>query len=181
LGGWSPRAVIDMVTSLPPDVSFDIAASVICATLIFTRCAYRIVFPCKQHPTCHRRWRVDDAYMLFALLPLIARTATITYSFMLNPSHAREPATPEDAVDAGKSMDELNDDRELSKKLLLPARISYALFLWTLKLCLLTFYARFVNPLNWGRMAITALWWIVVLTFAAVLIATLTECRPLSR
>lgn len=52
--------------------------------------------------------------------------------------------------------------------------------LWILKLCLLTFYTRFVGPLSWGRVVIRTLWWIILATFVAVVIATLTECRPLS-
>lgn len=163
---------------------------------------------------CHRRWRIDDAYMALALLPLISRTVTIVASFMLNPDHDSDPVTLEEAAEVGMSVEDLTADRILSRKLLIPGRISYALLcvefspplplmeargrwiccegisdltnmvvvqnsLWILKLCLLTFYSRFVGPLSWGKTVITGLWWFILATFCAVLIATLTECQPL--
>lgn len=51
--------------------------------------------------------------------------------------------------------------------------------LWMLKLCLLTFYTRFVGPLSWGKTVIRTLWWMILVTFVTILIVTLTECRPL--
>lgn len=113
--------------TLSSGVAFDVAASVACGVLIIARCLYRILLPCKLHPTCHRRWRIDDAYMAFALLPLAARATTITYSFVLNDGHDRGPATAEDAERLGMSTDDINHNRELALKLLLPGRISYAL------------------------------------------------------
>lgn len=166
--------------TLSGDVGFDIASAIICGALIISRCVYRLLFRCKVHPTCHRRWRVDDAYMALALLPLIGRTATIVMSFVLNPSHSTSPVTEAEAAEAGLSVEDMTADRVLSRKLLIPGRISYALFLWILKLCLLTFYTRFVGPLSWGRAVIRTLWWVILATFIAVVAATLTECRPLS-
>jgi hypothetical protein len=52
--------------------------------------------------------------------------------------------------------------------------------LWSLKLCILDFYSRFVDVLRWGKLATNILWWFIVITFLAVIVATLTECRPLS-
>jgi hypothetical protein len=164
---------------LLPDVSFDIASAVICGVLIVCRCLYRLLFPCKLHPTCHRRWRVDDAYMALALIPLIVRTVTIVTSFILNPDHAGSPPTAEEAAASGLSVSQLASHWVVSRKLLIPSRLSYALFLWLLKLCLLTFYSRFVEPLSWGHTVIRTLWWLILATYASVLIATLTECRPL--
>lgn len=112
---------------LNSDVGFDIASAAICGALILSRCAYRLLFRCKVHPTCHRRWRVDDVYMALAILPLVARTTTIVMSFVLNPTHSTTPVTEEEAADAGLSVDELTSDRILSRKLLIPGRISYAL------------------------------------------------------
>lgn len=113
--------------ALSADVSFDIASAAICGTLILCRCAYRLLFRCKVHPTCHRRWRVDDIYMALALFPLVARTTTIVMSFVLNPGHSTLPVTPEEAAAAGTSVEEMTSDRVLSRKLLIPGRISYAL------------------------------------------------------
>ncbi|CAH0052573.1 unnamed protein product [Clonostachys solani] len=160
-------------------VAFDISSACICGTLILTRCLYRLFFTCKVHPTCHRRWRVDDAYMAFAIIPLVARTATISTSFKLNPDQLTTPVTMEEAQQANMSVEDLTADRILSRQLLLPARIFYALFLWCLKLCLLSFYTRFVDPLEWGKKVITTLRWVICLTFIAVLISTVAECHPL--
>lgn len=52
--------------------------------------------------------------------------------------------------------------------------------LWTLKLCILDFYSRFVDVLRYGKLATTILWWFIVATFVGVLVVTLTECQPLS-
>jgi hypothetical protein len=128
---------------LTSGVSFDVAVAAICGLLITVRCAYRFFFRCTIHQTCHRKWRIDDAYMAFALLPLIARTVTISISFVLNPNHASTPATEEEAAALGISVDQLNEDRVTSQKLLIPARICYAM-LYALPLC----YASTHLPAN---------------------------------
>ncbi|KAF4464083.1 hypothetical protein FALBO_9086 [Fusarium albosuccineum] len=166
--------------ALSPDVIFDIASACVCAALILARVVYRVLFRCKLHPTCHRTWRIDDFYMTIAILPLIGRASCISLSFVLNPTHTYEPATEAEAAAQGISVDRLNDDRMLSHKLLIPARICYALFLWCLKLGLLAFYTRFINVFPWGKVVAQTLWAFIVFTFVAVVITTLAECRPLS-
>ncbi|KAH8686371.1 hypothetical protein BGZ61DRAFT_533913 [Ilyonectria robusta] len=165
--------------TLPSHVNLIIATATICTILIITRCSYRLFFPCKQHPECHRRWRVDDSYMAFALLPLIVRTVLMTWSFSLDPETSHDPATLREAHALGKTVDEIDADRKLALILLMPVRITYALFLWSLKLCLLSFYSRFVSHLKWGKVATITLWWTIMFTFVGVLITTLAECRPL--
>lgn len=185
--------------SVSSDVAFDIASACICAILILVRCGYRLLSRCKVHESCHRTWHVDDAYMAFALLPLVGRTSCITYSFVLNPDHIYGPATEEEAAIRGVSVAQLQHDFVLSYKLLIPGRICYALLyaapvknplvfhhsltqissLWSLKLCLLNFYARFVHILHHGYLATQILWWFIVVSFFVVLIPTLAECRPL--
>lgn len=113
--------------SLSTDVRVDIALAVVCSVLIIVRCLYRILFACKVHPSCHRRWRVDDAYMAFALLPLIGRTVTIAWSFTINPAQTVNPVTAAEAAADGSSIEHLTYERELSRKLILPSRIFYAL------------------------------------------------------
>ena len=113
---------------LPTALRFDIATAVVCGTLILTRCAYRVFFRCTVHPTCHRRWRIDDVYMALAILPLTLRTATIVTSFVLNPTQSSRPvAEDEVAASDGMSWEEMTADRVLARKLLLPGRIGYAL------------------------------------------------------
>lgn len=113
----------------PPDAALTISSTSVCAALIIARCVYRLVFRCHIHPTCHRRWRIDDFYMTIAILPLIGRALCILYSFYLNPDHTYRPATQAEAEAEGwgVNVQDLDSDRELSHKLLLPARIFYAL------------------------------------------------------
>jgi hypothetical protein len=111
----------------PPDAALTISSTSVCAALIIARCIYRLVFRCHIHATCHRRWRIDDFYMTIAILPLIGRALCILFSFYLNPDHTYDPATQAEADGWGVGVQDLNSERELSHKLLIPARIFYAL------------------------------------------------------
>ncbi|KAK7440477.1 hypothetical protein Landi51_10562 [Colletotrichum acutatum] len=123
------------------DVTFDIVTASICALLIIVRCGYRILLRCKVHDTCHRMWHVDDAYMAFALLPLIGRTTCISLSFYLNPTHTYDAATEEAAAARNLNVEKLAEYYVISHKLLIPARIFYALL-----------------GLNSSNMAIQSMW-----------------------
>ncbi|EWG48803.1 hypothetical protein FVEG_08466 [Fusarium verticillioides 7600] len=162
------------------DAVLTLASTAICVALIVARCLYRLIFRCHIHRTCHRRWRIDDFYMTIAVLPLIGRAVCILLSFTLNPDHTYDPATEAEAQTWGESVQSIDGDRELSHKLLIPARIFYAMFLWCLKLGLLAFYSRFIDVFRWGKPVTDALWWFIIATFIAVIITILAECRPLS-
>lgn len=165
--------------ALSSDLIFHIVATALCAALILFRCAYRALVRCHVHKTCHRHWRRDDTIMAFALLPLIGRAVTILYSYVLDPAQSMSPVSVQEAIAAGLSVEDMTARRVLARKLLIPGRICYALFLWCLKLCLLAFYASFINTLDWGRRANNITWWLIVATFVAVVVATVAECRPL--
>ncbi|KAH6884888.1 hypothetical protein B0T10DRAFT_492941 [Thelonectria olida] len=165
--------------SLSADVTFAIASASICAALILVRCGYRLLSRCKSHVACHRSWHSDDAYMAFALLPLVGRTTCIAVSFVLNPNHAHAIATVAEAGVQSLTVAQLEQRYITSYKLLIGGRICYALFLWSLKLCLLNFYSRFVHVLRWGEGASRALWWFIVISFVIVLITTLADCQPM--
>jgi hypothetical protein len=113
--------------ALSSDVAFDIASASICAVLILVRCGYRIMARCKSHEFCHRTWHVDDAYMAFALIPLMGRTFCISWSFILNPHHQHIAATQEEATRQGITLQKLEENLILSYKLLIPGRLGYAL------------------------------------------------------
>ncbi|KAH7240346.1 uncharacterized protein BKA55DRAFT_519745 [Fusarium redolens] len=162
------------------DAALTLASTAICVALIVARCLYRLIFRCHIHTTCHRRWRIDDFYMTIAVLPLIGRAVCILLSFTLNPDHTYDPATEAEAQTWGESVQSIDGDRELSHKLLIPARIFYAMFLWCLKLGLLAFYSRFIDVFRWGKPVTDALWWFIIATFIAVFITIFAECRPLS-
>jgi hypothetical protein len=52
---------------------------------------------------------------------------------------------------------------------------------WCLKLCVASLYFRLTDRSTYMQRTARALWWFIVLTFVAVLLATLLECRPISR
>jgi hypothetical protein len=70
---------------------------------------------------------MDDTYMTLALLPLVARTVCIYLSFSLNPDQSTAYPTESEATAHGTTVHQLAADRTLSRKLLLPSRITYAL------------------------------------------------------
>ncbi|KAI6778459.1 uncharacterized protein J7T54_005365 [Emericellopsis cladophorae] len=144
--------------ALSSDLIFSIIATCLCGTLILFRCVYRAIWRCHIHKTCHRHWRSDDTIMAFALLPLIGRSATILSAYVLNPLQSMSPVSVEEANAVSLTAAQLTANRVLARKLLIPGRICYALFLWCLKLCLLVFYSRFINTLDWGKRAATITW-----------------------
>ncbi|KAM5381154.1 hypothetical protein ACJZ2D_003070 [Fusarium nematophilum] len=182
--------------ALSSTVRVDLAIACVCATLILSRCAYRVYHRCKGHRRPHRLWHADDAYMAFALLPLISRTICVAFSFSLNPEHDRDLPTEAEAAAQGVTIERLQNTRTVGLQLLIGTRLSYALLyedncrvnvallsissLWCLKAALLSFYSRFVQSMSWGKMAVRVLWWFLALTCLAVLVATLAECRPIS-
>ncbi|TDZ31305.1 hypothetical protein CTRI78_v011828 [Colletotrichum trifolii] len=169
-----------MPVTMTADVTFDIVTAAVCAALILVRCGYRVFSRCRAHDSCHRTWHADDAYMAFAVVPLVGRSACIALSFVFNPTHTFARPTPADAAARDLSVDQLDALYVASHKLLIPSRVFYALFLWSLKLCLLNFYSRFVDVFHWGKVVTNGLWWFIVVSFFIVLIPTLAECRPLS-
>lgn len=109
------------------NVTFDVVTASICAALVLVRCGYRLFSRCKTHDSCHRTWHADDAYMAFAIVPLIGRTTCIALSFVLNPTHTFDLPTPEDAALQGLTVEQLGENYIVSHKLLIPSRIFYAM------------------------------------------------------
>jgi hypothetical protein len=68
-----------------------IVTTTIPLALITFRLAYRALCRCDLHVSCHRTWRLDDAYMAFAILPLLARAACLwKYDVVMKtPQHVR--------------------------------------------------------------------------------------------
>lgn len=135
-----------------------IVTSVICLVCIVTRTTYRIVYRCKIHVSCHRRWHVDDIWMGISFFPLLGRALCVAWS----DTAARHPST-----------------YETSMKLLLPARIFYALFLWCMKMCLLELYLRICKNLPMYRKIGLWIRASLYMTFIIIVLLTLLECRPI--
>ncbi|KAH7036010.1 uncharacterized protein B0I36DRAFT_373258 [Microdochium trichocladiopsis] len=161
--------------ALNQTTAIDVACALLCSILIMSRCAYRAAFRCHGHALCHRRWRIDDFYMAFALLPLVARTVSIVISFSLNPDQSTSTPDDADAAEAGVGVGQLAQDWVTARKLLLPSRLCYAMF----SLCS-HFTNDWFNPWAWGARMVLALWWIIVLSFIVIVIVTFAECNPLS-
>lgn len=70
--------------------------------------------------------------------------------------------------------------RSIGSKAVLPARVFYALFLWTAKLTILEFLRRNFSGM-WNKswtIALNGCRWFLAVTFVGVLLATLLECQP---
>jgi hypothetical protein len=65
--------------------------------------------------------------MAFALIPLLGRTVTITMNFIFNPSQLSTPVTEAEAAEAGMTVEEMTMNRIDAFKLVIAARIGYAL------------------------------------------------------
>lgn len=73
--------------------------------------------------------------------------------------------------------------RSIGSRLVLASRIFYALFIWIMKLTVSEFLKRITIRI-WRRsyeITLLAIRVFLFLTFAAVVIATLTECQPFVR
>lgn len=104
-----------------------VVSSSFCVALILIRCAYRLLYFCRIHTTCHRTWHADDTIIALAIIPLIARATCIVVSFDLNPSQTFSPPSPSDVLFSGLTAAHLEKNYIIARKLLIPARISYAL------------------------------------------------------
>lgn len=51
---------------------------------------------------------------------------------------------------------------------------------WCMKMCVVTFFFRIKDGSKYMTYAPKVTWWFIVLSFIAILLATLVECRPLS-
>jgi hypothetical protein len=94
-----------------------ITTSAICFIFILLRTAYRLLYRCRVHTNCHRKWHVDDLWMAFSILPLVGRALCIAWSNSLL------------GQDAGVSAAEKYSAKMLSNKLLIPGRVFYVLLL----------------------------------------------------
>ncbi|PGH37085.1 hypothetical protein GX50_00068 [[Emmonsia] crescens] len=137
-----------------------VVSAALCSLQILFRCCYRLLAKCDMIKSSNRSWGSDDSWMAFALLPLICRSVAMIKVFSLRLSPSIE-------------------DQVLSQKLILVGRVFYALFLWSMKLCLLRFYKRLETGSNKVHYSLQILRAFIVASFFATLLATLFECQPL--
>lgn len=112
--------------------------------------------------------------MATSLVILGARAACIGEYIMLGSKVSLNPTS------RSASAPRHQNDEVIAKKLVIPARIFYALFLWCMKLCLLCFYSRLSAGLSSFERATFILRICLAVSFIAILFPTLLECRPMS-
>ncbi|KAI1077804.1 hypothetical protein F5B20DRAFT_253301 [Whalleya microplaca] len=123
------------------------------------------------------QWRREPLDLSFWLVIV---SMTVIVARMVTNYFYLEFGTASEALHDPNRFDEINYDLlKTGSILVLPARILITAVLW-LQICiLLVFYSRITSGLGWARLMINGTWAAVVLTFVAVILATLLECRPI--
>ncbi|KAK2739671.1 hypothetical protein FQN57_006505 [Myotisia sp. PD_48] len=112
----------------------------------------------------------EDWIMALSIVPLLIRMGFVHIVLIWGTNNA---------ITDGFSEDEIRR-REIGSRMVLGARIFYALFIWTAKFTIAEFLTRFTAQI-WRRSFEYVLQFIryfLIVTFIAVLITTLTECQP---
>jgi hypothetical protein len=110
--------------------------------------------------------------MLLALLPLFARMVLVHFILLYGTNNIQ--------TEGNTFTDIQIEHRVLGAKLVLAARISYAMFIWLCKLTVSEFLKRITLRI-WRRsyeLTLHGIRIFLLLTFIAVVISTLTECQP---
>ncbi|KAF2093122.1 putative integral membrane protein Pth11-like protein, partial [Rhizodiscina lignyota] len=116
----------------------------------------------------------EDKIMAFSILPLLARMALIHVVLIWGTNNA--------LVSSTASATELHN-RSIGSRLVLGARIFYAMYIWIAKFTVLEFLKRLTESRFWKKSFERGMRFIkyyLVLTFCAVLIATIAECHPIT-
>ncbi|KAJ5624847.1 hypothetical protein N7510_001156 [Penicillium lagena] len=112
----------------------------------------------------------EDKVMMASVIPLVIRMVLVHFVLLYGTNNT---------TTAGLSAADIHS-RQLGSKLVLAARIFYAIFIWTAKLTVCEFLKR-VTGLVWRRSVMVFLrivHFFLALTLVAVVFATLIECHP---
>lgn len=114
----------------------------------------------------------EDWIMMLALIPLLIRMAFIHVVLLYGTNNVQT---------AGVRYTELDiEHRRIGARLVLAARIFYAMFIWTCKLTISEFLKRITGRI-WRRsyeLTLQGIRIFLLVTFIAVVVATLCECQP---
>ncbi|PYH49715.1 putative integral membrane protein Pth11-like [Aspergillus saccharolyticus JOP 1030-1] len=116
------------------------------------------------------RFFMEDKVMLAGVIPLLIRMACVHVILIWGTNNVKT---------AGLSAENINH-RVVGSKLVLVARIFYAVFIWTAKFTVCEFLKR-VSGMIWRRsldIFRKSLYYFLASTLLAVVIATLAECTP---
>ncbi|KAK0749670.1 hypothetical protein B0T18DRAFT_293354, partial [Schizothecium vesticola] len=106
------------------------------------------------------------------LIPLILRAAVVHVVLLYGTNNVLIPPLLE------LSQDQLRR-RSIGSGLVLLSRILHPACTWTLKLVSLEFFSRLVSSRRW-RLILWSMRLALLVTFLAIIVATLAECRPFS-
>jgi hypothetical protein len=117
----------------------------------------------------------EDKIMLYSVIPLLIRMALVHVVLIWGTNNT---------VTTGLTEIEIRH-REIGSKIVLAARIFYAMFIWVAKWTILEFLKRTIGNTagSWHKsyeLGMRLIDVFLVLTFIAVVIATLAECQPFS-
>ncbi|KAI1809445.1 hypothetical protein GGS20DRAFT_580699 [Poronia punctata] len=134
-----------------------------CATIIFLRVAGRFV-------RSEKLFR-EDKTAVFAVIPLFIRMALVHLVLLWGTNNARFswPLTEREKM-----------HKSIASGLVLASRMLYAATLWILKLAILDFFKRLTSTF-WRRshdITLNIIRGILAVTFVAILVTDLVECRP---
>lgn len=152
-----------------------------CLFLIFARIFWRFVRLLKVYR--------DDWWMVASIIPLGIRLALAHMVLIWGTNNIslaafdrfREPQNGKEYIDWG--LDEEIRRRENGSKCVLAARVAYAAFIWSQKLCITEFHSK-LNLSFWNtsyKGILGAIRWILVVTFLAVVVSIFAECNPFQR
>ncbi|EXJ88016.1 hypothetical protein A1O1_04943 [Capronia coronata CBS 617.96] len=114
----------------------------------------------------------EDKIMFYSIIPLMIRMGFVHVVLIWGTNNIKaDGLTPLEIR-----------HREIGSKLVLPARIFYAAFIWVAKLTVLEFLKRLIGK-SWAKsyeLGLRFIYGFVIVTYIAVVIATLTECQPFS-
>lgn len=114
----------------------------------------------------------EDKVMFWSIIPLLARMAFVHVILIWGTNNT---------VTLGLTDAEIQH-RAVGSKLVLPARILFATYIWITKITILEFLQRLVAQ-SWHRsyeIGMRVVYGFLAITYVACVISTLTECQPFS-
>ncbi|KAJ5676869.1 uncharacterized protein N7477_002502 [Penicillium maclennaniae] len=118
------------------------------------------------------RFFPEDKMMVLSIIPLSIRMVLVHFVLIYGTNNVKTD---------GLTAEEISK-REIGSKLVLVARIFYAIFIWMAKLTVCEFFKR-VTGMVWRRSVaifLRLIQFFLISTLVAVVIATLAECQPFS-
>ncbi|KAA8912987.1 hypothetical protein FN846DRAFT_903128 [Sphaerosporella brunnea] len=117
----------------------------------------------------------EDIWMVSSILPLLLRLAFIHISLYLLTTYFDRKKYLEQFMTGDEIW-----DRALGSRMILPGRLCYAAFLWTMKVVILLWFEKVTGNVWPYGLIIKGSYVFVGVTFVGVVLATLLECRPIN-